>query len=206
MSLPVLYSFRRCPYAIRARIALHKAGVICEHREVSLKHKPEQMLALSSKGTVPVLLLPDSTVMEESFEIMVWALRQHDPNGWLQVDMNRVMQLVRQNDDDFKPMLDRYKYHVRYPQFPQSHYRQQCEVFLGVLESHLLSQHAQGLLADRISIVDMAIFPFIRQFAGVDRERFDNLEYQHLVKWLRLLESDADFNAVMHKHPLWQPG
>jgi glutathione S-transferase len=202
MALPILYSFRRCPYAIRARMALHKAGIAWEHREVSLKNKPAQMLAVSGKGTVPVLCQPDGTMMDESFDIMNWALQQRDPDNWLQVDMARLMPLIEQNDHGFKASLDRYKYHVRYPQFSQLDYRQQGEQFLKSLEQ-LLVQSGAGLLASRITLADVAIFPFIRQFAGVDRDWFDGSDYQHLVQWLRLMETSEDFLAVMQKHDLW---
>jgi len=203
MALPVLYSFRRCPYAIRARIALHKAGIVWEHREVSLKQKPAEMVMVSAKATVPVLCLTNGTIMDESFEIMTWALAKLDPDDWLQVDMDKVLQLVYQNDHVFKSSLDRYKYHMRYPQYNQSTYRQQCEVFLESLEL-LLTQYGQGLLANRISIVDMALFPFIRQFASVDMDWFDNSKYQRLVQWLHTLEGNKDFVSIMQKHEYWQ--
>jgi len=202
MTLPILYSFRRCPYAIRARMALHKAGISWEHREVSLKNKPAHMLSVSGKGTVPVLCQPDGTTMDESFDIMIWALQQHDPDNWLQVDMAQLMPLREQNDYGFKASLDRYKYHVRHPQFSQLDYRQQGEQFLKSLEQ-LLAQSGAGLLASRITLADVAIFPFIRQFAGVDRDWFDGSDYQHLVQWLRLMETSEDFLAVMQKHDLW---
>lgn len=202
MALPILYSFRRCPYAIRARMALHKAGIAWEHREVSLKNKPAQMLAVSGKGTVPVLCQTDGTTLDESFDIMTWALQQHDPDNWLQVDMAEFMPLLEQNDNGFKASLDRYKYHTRYPQFSQIDYRQQGEQFLNILE-RLLLQHGKGLFADRLTLADVAIFPFVRQFAGVDRDWFDSSDYQQLLQWLQLMETSEDFLVIMQKHVLW---
>jgi len=203
MALPILYSFRRCPYAIRARVALHKAGIVWEHREVSLKKKPAHMLAVSDKGTVPVLCLHDNTVIDESLEIMLWALRQNDPDNWLLTDMEQMIPLVNRNDHEFKASLDRYKYHVRYPQFSQQTYRQECENFLQLLEEHLLIQDGGGLLANRFTLADMAVSPFIRQFAGVDREWFENSAYRHLLRWLASIEACDDFQAVMQKHDVW---
>src|SRR5690554_4185595 len=142
ISLPRLYSFRRCPYAIRARLALAFAGLPVELREVVLKNKPAAMLAISPKGTVPVLeLLEDGSaeprVIEESREIVEWALRKCDPQGLLRADLARADALIDHNDNEFKHWLDRYKYADRHPQLPQSAYQQQGELFLQVLEQHL---------------------------------------------------------------------
>lgn len=199
--LPILYSFRRCPYAIRARLAITYAEIPVEIREVQLKQKPEQMLAISPKGTVPVLQLPDGKVIDESLDIMRWALAQNDPVKWLATgeDTERIIQW---NDGDFKYYLDRYKYADRYPELPGSYYRSECEKFLEELESKL--SQAKYLTGSYFSIADAAIFPFIRQFAAVDGLWFDSSEYRHLNEWLnRLLSSDL-FKSVMVKYPAWK--
>ncbi|MDX1320322.1 MAG: glutathione S-transferase N-terminal domain-containing protein, partial [Oceanospirillum sp.] len=136
-SLPRLYSFRRCPYAMRARLGLLFAGLQVELREIVLKNKPAPMLAISPKGTVPVLELPDGRVIEESREILEWALAQQDPAGLLDVDLQLAAGLLDQNDGDFKHWLDRYKYADRHPEMSQLEYRQKGEEFLQVLEGLL---------------------------------------------------------------------
>ncbi|MEZ5529535.1 MAG: glutathione S-transferase [Porticoccaceae bacterium] len=201
----ILYSFRRCPYAIRARMALCYAGVKVELREVLLKDKPTAMLAASPKGTVPVLVLEDGTVLDESLDVMRWALSKNDPDSWWDESLaESILELVQQNDVDFKPWLDRYKYADRYPEFSPEHYRSQCEQFLQTLEAHL-GQHAY-LLRDTLCFADVAIFPFIRQFALVDRDWFDAAPYPRLREWLDGLLASELFAAVMEKYPVWQEG
>ena len=178
VSLDRLYSFRRCPYAMRARLGIVFAELNVELREIELKNKPAPMLAISPKGTVPVLQLSASDgtsgrVLEESQDILMWALERHDPQGLLDTDLSRAQALIQQNDDEFKYWLDRYKYADRHPQQTQLEYRQQGEVFLQQLEQ-LLTEHSY-LLGDRISVADIAIMPFVRQFAHVDREVFFSL-------------------------------
>lgn len=195
-----LYSFRRCPYAMRARLALRYAGVALEIIEVSLKAKPAQMLALSPKGTVPVLSV-DGRVIEESLEIMHWALEQHDPENWrLDGDPKaqaQITALIAENDQQFKLHLNRYKYAERYPEAPMEHYRAQGEVFLARLDAML--QQRRYLLAEHPSLADMALLPFVRQFAHVDREWFAQTPYRSLQEWLQeRLESEL-FLAVMAK-------
>ena len=181
--LPVLYSFRRCPYAIRARMAICYASITVELREVSLANKPQQMLGLSAKGTVPVLQLP-SKVLDESLDIMHWALKQSDTNGWLrQETVAQAEKLIKVNDGDFKNWLDRYKYWERFPDQTQSFYRGRAEEFIAVLEV-LLNKH-RFLLGDDICLADTAIFPFVRQFAFVDKDWFDAAPYPNLQKWLQ---------------------
>lgn len=198
--LPILYSFRRCPYAIRARLAITYAGIPVEIREVQLRHKPEQMLAMSPKGTVPVLQLPDGKVIEESLDIMYWALAQNDPDNWRNTSEDSE-RLIQWNDGDFKYYLDRYKYADHYPEFPESYYRSQGEIFLAKLESKLTKN--QYLSGNHFSILDAAIFPFIRQFAAVDNQWFHSSEYRYLNNWLNgLLASDL-FVLVMVKYPVW---
>ncbi|BBN54751.1 glutathione S-transferase [Pseudomonas chlororaphis subsp. aurantiaca] len=198
-----LYSFRRCPYAMRARLALRYSGVPLEIVEVSLKAKPAEMLALSPKGTVPVLSV-DGRVIDESLDIMRWALAQHDPQDWLLKDdgpaQQRIEALIAENDQVFKLHLNRYKYAERYPEQPMEHYRSQGEVFLRQLDE-LLSQR-DYLLAEHPSLADMALAPFVRQFAHVDREWFAQTPYRNLQRWLqRFLESEL-FTQVMAKPPL----
>ena len=204
---PVLYSFRRCPYAIRARLALHASGVAIELREVDLRNKPESMLAVSPKGSVPVLVLPDGHVIDESWEIMLWALHRRDPDGWLgknDVYVAAASPLVIENDTTFKRNLDRYKYPDRYPEHAQIHYRTQAEIFLGHLEYRLRAK--PWLLGDTLSITDVAVFPFVRQFADVDKNWFAQSPYESLHHWLQNLLDSERFGAVMKKYPPWQAG
>ncbi len=196
MSEALLYSFRRCPYAMRARLALRYSGVPVRIVEVSLKAKPAEMLALSPKGTVPVLNV-DGQVIEESLEIMQWALAQHDPDNWLLQGDPAVFALIAENDQGFKYHLNRYKYAERYPEHSMEQYRAEGEVFLQNLED-LLADRAY-LLADHPSLADMALAPFVRQFAHVDREWFAASPYTQLQAWLqRFLESPL-FISVMAK-------
>ena len=205
--LPVLYSFRRCPYAIRARMALKYTNTFVELREVVLREIPEAMLACSPKATVPVLVLRDGRVLEESRDIIDWALSRYDPNDWLPEDpaqLALVNQLIDENDHSFKAYLDRYKYAERYPQHPAAYYRAQGESFLRQLDVRL--DKTAWLAGERMTVADVAIFPFIRQFAHVDRDWFDRAPYRQLQPWLQgLLETDL-FAAVMQKYPRWQEG
>lgn len=191
-----LYSFRRCPYAMRARMALRYSGVPVEIVEVSLKAKPAEMLAISPKGTVPVLNA-EGRVIDESLEIMRWALAQNDPDGWLLEDDARIAELIEANDQGFKVHLNRYKYAERYPEQPMEVYRAQGELFLQRLDELLTDR--EYLLADHLSLADVALLPFVRQFAHVDREWFAQTPYVRLQAWLqRLLESEL-FTAIMKK-------
>ena len=208
-SLPHLYSFRRCPYAMRARLGLLFAELKVELREVVLKNKPAQMLTISPKGTVPVLELAEDDsserlVIEESRQIVEWALRQNDPKGLLNVDLVSADTLIDQNDNEFKHWLDRYKYADRHPELTQSEYRQQGEVFVQVLEQ-LLAKN-KYLLGSNISIADIGIMPFVRQFAHVDQEVFYSLPYPNLQQWLRDWLEHPVFQHVMIKFQPWQEG
>ena len=206
--IPVLYSFRRCPYAMRARLAIAGAGLQVELREVVLKHKPATLLEASPKGTVPVLVLPEGRVIDESRDIMRWALRCSDPDNWLCSDepdkLWQIEGLIQENDFVFKQHLDRYKYFDRHPQHPQAYYREQCEVTLLKLEK--LLQQNTFLAGDHCSLADMAIFPFIRQFAHVDREWFFSAPYPALQRWLNGHLESRLFNQIMSKYQPWQPG
>jgi glutathione S-transferase len=196
VSEALLYSFRRCPYAMRARLALRYSGVPVQIVEVSLKAKPAEMLALSPKGTVPVLSV-DGRVIEESLEIMQWALTQHDPDDWLLQGDPAVLALVAENDQMFKHHLNRYKYAERYPEHPMEHYRAEGEVFLQKLEGLLAER--DYLMADHLTLADAALAPFVRQFAHVDREWFAGTPYKRLQVWLQRFLDSALFIAVMTK-------
>lgn len=200
MSRATLYSFRRCPYAMRARMALRYSAVEVAIVEVSLKAKPAEMLALSSKGTVPVLQV-EGRVIDESLEIMNWALARHDPQDWRLRDnadgQALTAALIEENDQVFKLHLNRYKYPERYPEQPMEHYRAEGEVFLGRLER--LLEARSFLAAAHLSLADVALMPFVRQFAHVDREWFAQAPYPRLQDWLqRFLESEL-FVAIMAK-------
>jgi glutathione S-transferase len=200
MSHATLYSFRRCPYAMRARMALRYSAVEVEIVEVSLKAKPAEMLALSSKGTVPVLQV-DGRVIDESLDIMRWALAQQDPDNWrLFGDLEGqalTAALIEENDQVFKLHLNRYKYPERHPEYPQEHYRREGEDFLRRLEALLATR--PFLAAEHHSLADVALMPFVRQFAHVDREWFAQAPYPRLQDWLqRFLESEL-FMAIMAK-------
>ena len=204
-SLPVLYSFRRCPYAMRARLGLLFADKQVALREIVLKNKPTQLLAISPKGTVPVLQLSDSTVIEESSEIMIWALKQHDPQGLLDVEiLEKAMALIDKNDTEFKPWLDRYKYADRHTEMTQTEYRKNAEVFLQILE-RLLTKNAY-LLGGSASIADIGIMPFVRQFAHVNRDVFYRLPYPNLQRWLQYWLEQPLFVTAMTTYQTWQEG
>lgn len=204
--LPVLYSFRRCPYAMRARLALAYAGIQVEMREILLKDKPQAMLDLSAKGTVPVLQLPDGRVIDESIDVMCWALAQHDPEDWLGPQPDACRSLIDENDGPFKTALDRYKYHVRFPEHPKEYYRRQGEEFFRRLEGLLGDHDGLGLLCEKPSLADMAIFPFVRQFANSDIKWFEQAPYPYLRAWLDRHVQSAFFQRVMKKYPLWKAG
>jgi len=200
-SLPILYSYRRCPYAMRARMALHYAGIVLEHREIALRSKPQSMLLASPKGTVPILCV-DELVLEESLDIMLWALGQSDPDGWLQVDSRKAKTWVANNDGPFKTLLDQYKYPNRYPEFnPEEVLSSAMELMLEPLENTL--QEQIYLLGNKISWADVAIFPFIRQFSTVNPEQFKQLPLPKTHQWLSSNIESALFEVIMEKHPTW---
>jgi glutathione S-transferase len=203
----VLYSFRRCPYAIRARLALRASEIELELREVVLADKPAEMLEASPKGTVPVLIDARGQVLEESHDIMLWALQQNDPMAWIVSDQKiqaDTQALIERNDGFFKHYLDRYKYAVGYPEHPAEYYRDQARDFLIQLEQ-LLEQNSY-LLSDRMTLADIAIFPFVRQFAFVDKDWFDATPYAQMQNWLEALLQSELFQSVMKKYPRWVPG
>lgn len=194
---------------MRARLGILFAELKVELREIVLKNKPAQMLAISPKGTVPVLELAEGDssgrlVIEESREILEWALQQNDPHGLLSVDLASAAALIERNDNEFKHWLDRYKYADRHPELTQEEYRQNGEVFLQELEG-LLAKN-RYLLGENISIADIGIMPFVRQFAHVDREVFYSLPYPNLQQWLRDWLEHPIFQQVMVKYQPWQEG
>jgi len=206
--LPILYSFRRCPYAMRARMALYVSHVDVEIREVHLANKPADMLLASPKATVPVLITSGNEVLDESLDIMKWALAINDTKGWLaDFSADTVQQmnaLILDNDTDFKQCLDQYKYAERFPASPPEYYRQQGEVFLTMLEQRL--ENSTYLFSSEQSFADSAIFPFIRQFAAVDKDWFTQSPYTKLQRWLELLTNSGEFIHSMKKFPTWEPG
>lgn len=229
LPLPVLYSFRRCPYAMRARLALLVSGQRCELREVVLRAKPAALLAVSPKGTVPVLVQTDGRVIEQSLDIMRWALSLNDPGQWLQPEQDgqaAMMRLVAECDGAFKTQLDRYKYPSRYAtevaafadsgrafaEFPNIAdsalafslwHRRQATLFLDGLEQRL--QRAPWLFGQRASLADMAIAPFVRQFAQHDEAWFQSQPWPGLQAWLEAIVAGEAFAAIMLKVPAWQP-
>ncbi|MEE9422647.1 MAG: glutathione S-transferase [Gammaproteobacteria bacterium] len=205
--LPILYSFRRCPYAMRARLAINYAGIAVELREVLLRDMPESLIAASPKSTVPVLILPSGEVIDESWDIVLWAIRQNDPDNWLGQDerhLNVVNELIAVNDGAFKAALDRYKYADRFPDHPAEYYRNQGEAFLVQLEERL--SKSRFLLGDEKTVADIGIFPFIRQFSAVDQDWFDATPYRLLRAWLENWLAADLFITVMGKYTPWKPG
>lgn len=200
MDRPLLYSFRRCPYAIRARLALFVSGTVCELREVKLSAKPAEMIAVSPKATVPVLVLPDGRVIDESLDIMRWALGNRDPDGWLE---RNDAELIAANDGPFKRDLDRYKYPNRHGSDPDAHRAAGLD-HLRVLDARLAA-HA-NLCGEAMGLADAAIFPFVRQFAETDRVWFDAQPLPHLHGWLARHLASSLFAAVMERRDPWQPG
>lgn len=183
-------------------MALNYAGVELELREVILRDKPPSMLKASAKGTVPVMLLPDGTVIDESADVMRWALAQYDPDCWWNEHLTaETNTLLEENDFIFKKYLDQYKYADRYPEQSQSFYRAGAEQFLRHLEQRLGLHH--HLLDHRLTFADVAVFPFVRQFAFVDKTWFDQAPYPLLQSWLSSFLDSALFLNVMTKYPTW---
>lgn len=200
-ALPILYSFRRCPYAMRARMAVAISGISVELREVVLREKPPEMLKASPKATVPVLILPDGGVLEESLDIMRWALSQRDPDGWLRhEDQN----LILTTDGPFKAALDRYKYPHRYDLPNGLAYRDAALKYLGDLNGRLAAEPYLG--GARPAFTDIALFPFVRQFAATDADWFAALPLPDLQKWLSALVNSHLFAHIMIRYPQWKAG
>ena len=207
MTLPVLYSFRRCPYAMRARLALLASGVVCELREVVLGHKPAELLQASPKGTVPVLVLQDGQVLEQSLDIALWALSAHDPQAWLPLQgplRDAALHWIAQCDGDFKHHLDRYKYPHRYALPDGLAHRALGSGFLNLLNERLA---AHGSLGDTgWGLADAALAPFVRQWAHTDATWFAQQHWPALQQWLANFEASTAFAQVMRKTPTWSAG
>ncbi len=202
-NLPILYSFRRCPYAMRARLGLQYAKIKVELREVVLRDKPAEMIAISPKATVPVLLLPEHIIIDESYDIIKWAISQNDPDNWQQF-LSQSDELVKINDGMFKTALDKYKYSSRFPEQEPTFYRAQGEVFLNQLEQIL--RQGPFLLGRQETLADIAIFPFVRQFSHVDKAWFFAAPYPQLHRWLKGYLSHQNFTSIMNKYTPWQQG
>lgn len=207
--IPILYSYRRCPYAMRSRMAMFDAGIYFEVREISLRNKPSSMLNLSPKGTVPVLLLPDGRVLEQSLDIMLWAYEMNAvPHRvlWNQ-DHSAVDETMetwfKLNDNVFKKLLDAYKYPERYPAQSQEETLQKAlDQYFGPIEKTLFD--SPYILGDHLSMVDIALFPFVRQFMRTNEEKFMELKLQSIIRWIKHFQNSEIFNLSMVKYPIWQ--
>ena len=200
-----LYSFRRCPYAIRARMALKYAGIDVGIREVKLSNKPIELIMTSEKATVPVLVTDSGKVIGESLDIMLWALEQSDHDNWLKPDsQQQLFDLIQQNDLKFKPILDGYKYPQNSEVGDPLFYKKQALIFLDELNAKLLD--SQYLLSDKPCLADIAIFPFIRQFCLVDKDWFMQSKFKRLIFWLEFFLESPLFLSVMKKYSPWKAG
>ena len=204
-NLPILYSFRRCPYAMRARMAIHISGQRCELREVLLRDKPPSMLEYSAKGTVPVLILQDGKVIDESLDVIDWALNLNDPDDWQRSkDKEKTKELIKINDGEFKYHLDRYKYSKRYDNEDPEFHRKKCLKFIESINNEL--NNSEYIFDDNNSYADIVLLPFIRQFRIADIEWFDSLPYDNLKKWLSRFLDSSLLNSSMKKYDLWKEG
>ncbi|MDA4847273.1 glutathione S-transferase [Hoeflea poritis] len=206
-SLPILYSFRRCPYAMRARLALRSSGTAVELREVVLRDKAPEFLEASPSATVPALVEPDGGVIDESLDIMLWALERNDPEGWLSPEtgsLDDMLALIEHMDGPFKQSLDRYKYDTRHPDHDRLEERGKAAAELIAFEERLAE--TGWLFGSRPSLADFAILPFVRQFANADRAWFDGEDWLALKAWLGDFERSDRFAAIMDKYPKWQAG
>ncbi|MEG3850343.1 glutathione S-transferase [Microcoleus sp. herbarium19] len=204
---PILYSFRRCPYAVRARLALMVSNRVCELREVVLREKPPEMFEVSAKGTVPILIDVDGRVLDQSMDIMLWTLRQNDPEKWLipeQGSVAEMLELIAEFDDGFKYHLDRYKYPERYAGVDAETHRQEGALYLDRLNARLSA--AEYLFGNNIALADVAIAPFVRQFAHTDRAWFDEQPWLGLQAWLAWFTESEIYSSVMQKYPKWESG
>ena len=202
MSRPILWSFRRCPYAMRARLAIASAGLEVGLREVVLRDKPANFLTASPKATVPVIEDRDR-VIEESLDIMLWALNQNDPENWL--DMPAFgFDLIAEADGPFKTALDRYKYASRHEDVDIQAEQHKAGLFLHKLDGILAGR--PFLFGNDPRLADIAILPFVRQFAHVDLEWFNNQPWPHIAAWLEAFKASERFRSIMTKYPAWVPG
>lgn len=212
MPVPILYSLRNCPYAMRARIGIHKAQLQIDLREVNLKQKPVEMLAASAKGTVPILVLDNEqqppTVIDESLNVMLWALTNNDPDNLLhshdQSALPDMLKLIAEFDNEFKTCLNAYKAAKRYREDNVIECRQACEVFIQELENCLIE--SSFLMSAQESLADIALVPFIRQFAKVERQWYLQSPYPKVRQWLNSYLQSGMFTRVMAKHEFWVGG
>ena len=200
MNYPILYSFRRCPYAMRARMAMAYTKISYEHREILLKNRPKDLYRISKKGTVPVLKLVDGTVIDESVDIMKWCIKQNDLDGWFEDNYTLQNRFIKNNDTEFKYWLDRYKYHIRYIENSYEKYQKEVEAFL--IKYNLILQENYFLMGKKLSLVDVALMPFIRQAAHVDISWFAQ-NFPALSEWLEKLKVSPLFLSIMKKYDIW---
>ncbi|GHE81351.1 glutathione S-transferase [Thalassotalea profundi] len=204
MTLPILYSLRNCPYAMRARLAIYKSTIAIELRDVVLTDKPTAMLAASPKGTVPIVVLPSGQVIDESLDVMLWALSEKDPNNLLlstTENLDEMLVLINQFDQEFKQALEQYKCAKRYHESNLVQYRQACETYIQQLEKRLTTY--KYFFGDQESLADIALLPFIRQFARVERQWYLQSPYPKLKQWLNRYLQSPMFTKIMTKYPLW---
>ena len=204
-TLPILYSLRNCPYAMRARIAIFKAKQIVMLRDIVLSNKPKEMILASPKATVPVLVLANGSVVEESLAIMLWALNETDPDGLLQSqnehELSAMLNLIESFDHGFKLCLEQYKCAKRYRENNIIECRVECEQFIQTLENRL--KHHDFLMSNTESLADIALLPFIRQFARIERQWYLQSPYPKVRQWLNNYLQSPMFTKVMAKYPLW---
>ncbi|KLV00893.1 glutathione S-transferase [Photobacterium aphoticum] len=211
-TLPILYSLRRCPYCIRARIALLFARQPVILREVKLKNKPPAMLEISTKGTVPIVVLPSGDIIEESLDIMRWALAQNDPDdlliraGQSQTSdaLHDTLSLIAECDNRFIPALEAFKHSARYHTASEEADRMACLPFIEYLESRLIA--SPYLMGERPTLADFALLPFIRQFSRVDKPWYRDMAWHHIQQWLTNLYAHPVYGAAMRVYPVWQEG
>ncbi|QDE31289.1 glutathione S-transferase [Shewanella polaris] len=205
MPLPVLYSLRNCPYAMRARLAIYASGQQVQLRDIVLSNKPPEMLSASAKGTVPVLITADGLVIDESLSIMQWAFSQTDPDDYIDKSMPNsladMLAVITIFDNEFKGHLEKYRSSKRYHEPSLIQDRQQCEHYLTDLESRLCLH--QYLMSDKPSLTDLALMPYIRQFARVERQWYLQSPYPNLRQWLNRYLQSRMFSKVMSQNPMW---
>lgn len=207
MTRPILYSFRRCPYAMRARLAIAACGPEVELREIVLRDKAPEFVVASPKATVPVLVLPDGTVIDESLDIMIWATGRNDPQGLRMPDRgtyDQMLDLVERCEDEFKVHLDHYKYASRYDDIDGTEERAKASAFL--LELEPLLEGSSFLFGERRSFADVGIVPFVRQFAHVDLDWFNAQDLPNVIRWLDAFKVSDVFSSVMTRYTRWNAG
>ncbi len=206
MDTPVLYSFRRCPYAMRARMAIYVSNQQVTLREIVLRDKPDHMLEISPKGTVPVLQLQDGKVVDESLDVMLWALSKNDPEGWLEAENGSkedMLALIKATETDFKPHLDRFKYSTRYEDVDPAEHQKLARDFLGLLNDRLAN--GRSLFGEKRALADYAIMPFVRQYVNADRAWREETIHPHTLRWLDEMLEEEPFTRIMQKFQQWKP-